>query len=275
MTGNLEWTGERLVTHTKGIDLVLEHLHRYGAACELVEGKRVLDVACGEGYGTNLLAQRAKSVVGVDIAPEAVIHAADKYGRTYLAGSCTALPFETDSFDVVVSFETLEHIGEADQLQFLAEIRRVLAPEGLLIICTPDKKTYTDERDYENEFHVKELYHEEFRELLSGHFTNVALYRQRAMYASVMLPDEGVPSRSGQVHADFSAAKFDEHFPTGMYSVAVCSNEELPALPCGVMTQGDGDFYKHRVRRMRKERQHVTIAAGVVILALVVALILT
>src|SRR4051794_6954873 len=107
----LEWTGERLVTGVEG-DVTLEHLHRYALAMEWARDRAVLDVACGEGYGSSLLARVARHVIGVDIDPRSVCHATRKYARSnlsYRAGSGTELPVESASVDLVVSFETLEH----------------------------------------------------------------------------------------------------------------------------------------------------------------------
>ena len=109
----------------------LEHLHRYLLAAELAKGRRVLDIACGEGYGSDLLSQVARLVVGVDIAIEAFEHASLRYHRPnlkFVAGSCTTIPLASGSVDVVVSFETLEHVAEHEAM--LKEVRRVLVPSG-------------------------------------------------------------------------------------------------------------------------------------------------
>src|SRR5260370_27720021 len=135
---DLHWTGERLVTSLSG-DIVWEHLHRYAFANEFATGKDVLDIACGEGYGTFLIASRARSVTGVDLSSESVVHARRKYTRGNLhfcIGDCRQIPLQAQSVDVVASFETLEHIAEHDQ--FLTEIRRVLRPGGRLIVSSPD-----------------------------------------------------------------------------------------------------------------------------------------
>ena len=111
-TPALTWTGERYVPEIAG-EIRLEHVHRYLIARELVPGKRVLDIACGEGYGSAILSAAAAHVTGVDISPEAVAHASSKYARSNLVfclGSCEAIPLEDHSVDVVVSFETIEHI---------------------------------------------------------------------------------------------------------------------------------------------------------------------
>ena len=118
------------------------------------------DAACGEGYGSSLLAEEAEEVTGLDIDKEAVENANHKYGNkklSYLKGSIEELPFEDHTLDVVVSFETIEHVGEEIQKKFLEEICRVLKPEGTLIMSTPNKAVYTDLVEGENPFHVKEF----------------------------------------------------------------------------------------------------------------------
>jgi ubiquinone/menaquinone biosynthesis C-methylase UbiE len=138
----LAWTGERLVT-TCHRPLVFEHVHRYAVACALAEGKRVLDIACGEGYGANLLARTASKVVGVDVDPTTIEHARRKYrdrNLEFSVGDCLEIPCADQSIDLVASFETIEHI--ADHERFLSEIKRVLAPGGLAMISSPDKAAY-------------------------------------------------------------------------------------------------------------------------------------
>src|SRR5690349_4921310 len=117
-----EWTGERLETNIHS-QVTAEHLHRYALAMEYVQDKTVLDIACGEGYGSNLLAQKAKSVVGVDIDKFIVSEAKNKYRKSNLSFLEGSAPLDDQSIDVVVSFETLEHTSNHEQ--FLSEIKRV------------------------------------------------------------------------------------------------------------------------------------------------------
>ena len=182
----LKWTGERLVTDLDAVYGTFEHLHRYALALELCKGKTVLDIASGEGYGTNLIAGVAERVVGVDIFEEAVVHARKKYNQSnieFIVGSATAIPLEDKKVDVVVSFETLEHLVEQDL--FLTEIKRVLKPGGILIMSTPDKKVYY-ERDADNPYHLKELFTQEFVDLISNYFKNLRLFTQKLFVGSVM-----------------------------------------------------------------------------------------
>src|SRR5436305_312502 len=118
MSDPVEFTGERFVPGTEG-EIAYEHWHRYFFARRFVAGRRVLDAACGEGYGSALLSEVASDVVGVDIDAATVAHARANYaGRgnlRFVAGTLIALPLPQASVDAVVSFETLEHLDAADQ----------------------------------------------------------------------------------------------------------------------------------------------------------------
>ena len=126
---------ERFLPGTEG-EIWYEHWHRYHFAAGLAVGKRVVDAACGEGYGAALLARHAASVIGADLSREAVAHARAAYtgvaNLAFVEASCTRLPLPDASADLFVSFETLEHIQE--QESFLDEIARVLTHDGLLLL---------------------------------------------------------------------------------------------------------------------------------------------
>src|SRR5437763_14770065 len=112
MSTSSNWTGERLETYINN-EIMVEHLHRYAVADELVKNKKVLDLACGEGYGSFLMATKAHSVTGIDNNSIVIKNASEKYKRTnleFIEGQAEKLPFEDHSYDLVVSFETLEHL---------------------------------------------------------------------------------------------------------------------------------------------------------------------
>lgn len=226
----LPWTGERFVPGVQG-ETALEHLHRYALAQLLVPGKRVLDIACGEGYGTQLLAEKALSVVGVDLDAAAIAHARVKYSRPnldFFQGDCSKLPLHDGSVDLVVSFETLEHHAEHEAM--ISELCRVLSPTGVLLISTPDRHHYSDERNYANPFHVRELYADEFRQLMQRYFSYVNFYGQRIVYGSLVAPFEGAGtfvSFSGDCdRLDGSSGVIKP-----LYLVAIASRCPLPVLP--------------------------------------------
>ena len=181
----LEFTGERYTPECPR-EMLYEHFARYAMALEFVTGKRVLDCACGEGYGSALLAERALSVLGLDCSVQAVAHARERYSKINLrfdVADATALKLEQCA-DVVVSFETLEHLAAQDAM--LAGFKRALSSDGLLLLSSPDKLNYSDIPGYHNEFHVKELYRVELEALLARHFKHVRLYAQKLKFQSVI-----------------------------------------------------------------------------------------
>lgn len=228
-----EWTGERLETFVLN-DTTIEHLHRYAIAKELVQGKRVLDIACGEGYGANLLATSAHFVNGVDIDQATITHASQKYKKANLSftqGSVERIPFDANTFDIVVSFETLEHTTE--HMSMLKEIKRVMKPDGLALISTPDKKSYSDIPGYKNPFHKKELYQAEFEKLLNAHFNHHSLYYQNLHIASLIMNTD---NRSIKIYeGDYNSINNPDTIEP-LYFLALCSDQEIPKLPSSVFT---------------------------------------
>jgi len=162
---------------------------RYLASRELVRGRHVLDIACGEGYGSAMLAETAADVLGLDISPEAVAHATVTYGGIgnlrFDTASAASLPCDGETLDAVVSFETIEHLTAGDQTRFIDEVHRVLRPSGLFIVSTPNRPAYAQASAEPNPFHLHELDEAEFRKLLEP-FTVFALYRQAVMTLPVI-----------------------------------------------------------------------------------------
>ena len=244
----LSFTGERFLPSCVR-EIWYEHYHRYTMALSWVEGLDVLDAACGEGYGSYLMSSKAKSVTGVDIASDAIAHAKKHYQETnleFIQSNVLSLDFADNSFDVVVSFETLEHLGEQEQL--LTEFHRVLKPQGKLIISTPDKKEYSDKMEFDNEFHVKELYRDELDELLSSHFKHTKWYGQKLLFASAIWSLEQ-PLTS--LHYDcLNGDSQVENQPlfNPVYFIVVASNAEIDenqAKNYYLFTESDETVYDH------------------------------
>lgn len=220
---SLTFTGERFLTECQG-EIVYEHWHRYFLACEHARGKRVLDVASGEGYGSHLLANVAESVVGIDISADAVSHARSKYARAnlqYIAASCTQIPLPDASFDYIVSFETIEHIDEAAQRGFLREVNRLLKPDGVFLISSPNRPEYSEKKGYKNEYHVKELDKEELRLQLIEYWPALNWAAQRLGFYSVIWNIEGESE-----FAKAYAAGAETAFPEPMYFMVYCAKSE-------------------------------------------------
>ncbi len=231
-------TGERFHPDIDGAVISYEHWHRYCIASQFVAGKTVLDVAAGEGYGSALLGRTAAAVTGVDLDPEAVAHARRKYPQhnlTFLPGSASEIPIPgRHLFDVIVSFETIEHLTSDSQHRFAAEITRLLKPNGLLLMSTPDRLIYTEKNQHHNPFHLQEFSLEEFSAYLAHYFSNVRLLCQRVYPCSYIWDPLETPTRYTEYQLELSNGGLEpvlgDH-KENLYLVALCSNG--PIAPPG------------------------------------------
>ncbi|WP_322923933.1 glycosyltransferase [Paenibacillus campi] len=223
----MEFTGERFIPDIGNTELEVEHIQRYQSIVKLVQGKVVLDAACGEGYGSNILADQAQFVYGVDIDPESIVNAQKKYDQAnlkFFTKSVAELPLENSSVDIVISFETIEHLDEETQHQFLKEIKRVLKPDGIVIMSTPDKYWYTDVPNHHNPYHMKEFYKAEFEDFLRHYFKELHLFYQDMeivsfigegevdSYHNLTLQDDGTAIEKGKYMIAIASDMNTNHF---------------------------------------------------------------
>jgi ubiquinone/menaquinone biosynthesis C-methylase UbiE len=241
---------ERYSPEMKG-NIEIEHVHRYAIALELARGKRVLDIASGEGYGASLLSRGAAQVIGVDIAEDTIAHADTTYAHATLEfrlGSCASIPVDDHSIDLVVSFETIEHHDQHEAM--MREIRRVLRAEGVLLISTPDKREYSDVPGYRNPFHAKELYLDEFKGLLTRWFDNVRFCGQRVVAGSCIVPlERACPAPFVTFAGSARRVEATNGVRAPLYLLALASNGPLPDLPIGLF-EGDAFLWEsdHQAR---------------------------
>lgn len=239
MPTDLEFTGERFVPGIAG-EIAHEHWHRYAFARRYVAGRRVLDVACGEGYGSALLAGVAGTVTGIDVDAGAVAHARQSYAAlanvSFAEGSAASLPLADASVDAVVSFETIEHLPRADQPRMLAEIARVLAADGVLVMSAPNPVEYSTARNYRNPFHQHEPDRAELAALLGGAFPFQRWYRQRRYFGSAVWSEAAGETVAGTAEAwTGDAARVDAAVPpAAMYFVVVAARTQAALPPAGV-----------------------------------------
>jgi SAM-dependent methyltransferase len=178
----MKFTGERIVPDDpEHQDLLNEHLARYVLAARYAFGRRVLDLGCGVGYGTSILAKKgAVEIVGVDNSTEAIQWARSNYSGenlTFVKGDATRTRKSwSGHFDLVVSFEVIEHLNKSESL--LSTIKKALADGGMAILSTPNRARpgATD-----NPFHEREFTANEFEKLLLGHFENVRVFGQTTL----------------------------------------------------------------------------------------------
>ena len=264
-TAPMEFTGERFTPECVR-EIWYEHWARYAFVLALARGKRVLDAACGEGFGSALLAREARQVVGMDVSADAVAHARARYAAAtnlhYLQGDCTQLALPDAQFDLVVSMETLEHVDAQEAM--VAGFARVLADDGVFVVSSPDKRTYSDVAGFRNEFHVRELYREELLALLQRHFPHVRLFGQKLLFQSAIwaLDDAGaqapLAAATAETSDEGSTLVKSGLLYDPLYFIAVCSRQPLPQLPQTALFGDRAEsVYRHYDHEVRKN-----IAAG-------------
>ena len=199
----MEFTGERLIPGQVNPDLWAEHISRYQYAAQFAHGRDVLDIGCGAGYGTALLADKSRTAMGIDLALDAIQYARAHYSKPHLCfttASATALPFANATFDFITAFEVIEHLENWDLM--LTEARRVLRPGGLFLVSTPNREYYTESRGTAgaNPYHVHEFAYAEFRKELTKHFPSVNILLQNRVEAFAFYPPK--ESTPASTHLD-------------------------------------------------------------------------
>ena len=243
----IEFTGERVIPGQVDPDLWAEHVSRYAFAARFASGARVLDLGCGAGYGTAELGSRARSATGIDLAPEAVAHATSAYrlaNISFVPASVTAVPFRNGSFDLITAFEVIEHLD--DWRALLSESRRLLHPNGVFLVSTPNKEYYTDSRGASgpNPFHTHEFEFDEFRGVLAEFFPHCTLLVQNHLEAFAFYQPTANSSIEGRMDGVRGTPQ-EAHF-----FVAVCSLENKPSLPSFLFVHQGSNVLREREKHV-------------------------
>lgn len=188
MGTQLEPTGERMIegayfANREAYLIYIMHSSSYLFAEQYCQGKRVLDLGCGSGYGVNKLSSTAKSIIGVDISNDAICFAREAYQGENIEFETISpderLPFSENSFDVILSFQVIEHV--ANTIHYLKEADRVLSPGGTVIIITPDRKhrLFPKQRPW-NRWHLREYSPEALKNEVEAVFEVIKMLRMGA-----------------------------------------------------------------------------------------------
>ena len=232
----MDYTGERYIPDTITL-MALEHQHRYLWAQRFAAGKQVLDIACGEGYGSDILSRTAKKVYGCDVSKEAVEWARKKYAVSdidFEIMDIGNIKFENEAFDLITCFETIEHVSDEAAAKAVKDFARVLKKDGILLISTPS--TESPLHCKHNRFHTGEMSYEVFRKKLEAEFEYVYILSQ-SVYCSSVIGD-GVRAQVINFN-DASDYKYEPQ--NDKYLIAVCSNNPLDNLDSSILidrTQG-------------------------------------
>lgn len=238
----MEFTGERVIPGQTDPDLLNEHIARYRFAEALVGGRTVLDAGCGVGYGAEILSRKAAQVYAIDLAAEAVSAGARAYADVrFVQGSCAGLPFRDASLDVVVAFEVIEHLE--DWRGLLGEARRVLRPDGQLLVSTPNRLYYGETRAEPNPYHVYEFDYAEFRSELEAVFPHTTIFLENHTNAIAFTPQNVQGLRTS---VESGSPKPDEaHF-----FLAVCSALPQFGSPAFVFVPASGNVLREREKHI-------------------------
>jgi GT2 family glycosyltransferase/SAM-dependent methyltransferase/glycosyltransferase involved in cell wall biosynthesis len=252
-TCDIEFTGERLVPGKAEPDLFNEHFARYVYARQFCTGKAILDTGCGVGYGSRYIAEEASSVVGIDNDPAAIAYARTNFSSLntqYLVADSHNIPFETGSFDVVTSFELIEHLPRATD--YLAEVRRVLKPDGVLIVSTPNHTVYSEHRGGEpNPFHVQEWDFDDFAALLKQYFSQVEFLGENHVAGVAILSERARTQVPAALQAPASPSTSD-------YFVCVCSQRAVETKPGLVFVPASANVLRERERHISALNREVS-----------------
>jgi SAM-dependent methyltransferase len=240
-----EFTGERVIPGLVDDELWDEHITRYAFASRLAHGKRVLDIGCGTGYGVAAMARDACFAAGIDLLADA--HAG---AGVFLQASAAALPFRNESFDLITAFEVIEHLHDWEQM--LAEARRLLRPDGLFLVSTPNKSSYAESRADAgpNPFHVHEFEYAEFQAALDAAFPFVSIYLQNRVEAFAF-------SQASSPMEAFSAKAAEP--AQAQFFVALCALHPPPPVAGSVHFPTTSNLLLERERHIRKLQEELAL----------------
>jgi SAM-dependent methyltransferase len=239
----MEFTGERYVPGTPGLeDLYIEHMSRYAFASDIARGRKVLDVGCGTGYGTHLMALRgAELAVGIDISPEAIDFARGRYQHSqlrYAVMNANHLGLAQE-FDLVTAFEVIEHVEDAPGL--LNEIKGIISDTAVLLVSTPNRITYlAGGPEGKNPFHTREYDIMEFTELLGSVFPYVRIFGQSWVEGITLVPHPGLLKattfRTGKLPHENGSLPYRLFSCEPPYFVGVCAKRDIVRSTCSKLT---------------------------------------
>lgn len=171
-------TGERILLEIETPLMIARHFSAYRFAKDYASNKQILDIGCGEGYGTHYLSGFAREAVGVDYDEPIINYAKNKYQKENLSFYCLdikSLSTLKNKFDIIYAFQVIEHLREPDK--FLRDVNNLLKEDGIFICSTPNKLDASPNSAIPlNRFHVKEYLFEEFKELMGNHFSGVEIF---------------------------------------------------------------------------------------------------
>ncbi len=257
---SIDDTGERMIpAYHKGHIVYGEHIVRYGAAVALAKDKVVLDIASGSGYGTALLGKTAKKAYGVDLDKDAIKYAKKNYGSKnieFIQGDGVKIPLGDNSVDIVVSFETIEHIE--DYKTFMKEVKRVLKKDGLFILSTPNDVEFPES----NHFHVHEFERKELEKLVKDYFKNTTSYYQGTWVYNALLSGKGLIEEWEKPILTMQTAPIE--LDKCIYFYMLCSNREITETVEPLAAIAEHYSERNKQEYEKSVRKHINEQAAII-----------
>jgi len=213
-----------------------EHIPRYSFARSFCKGRDVLDFGCGTGYGSQILADVAVKVTGLDIDQDAIKWATSTHRKgnlSYIRSENLGSELDDNSFDVITCFEMIEHVDIETQKICLLQFKRLLRTGGKLLISTPNPEVTAEYA--ENPYHIHEMTYDEFKSFLGVEFPNVEVLSQ---WISPCVEILGTDQK-----VELLPPLSDNRGPEAAY-VAICSEQELLSISGALMVDPSFDFIK-------------------------------
>jgi SAM-dependent methyltransferase len=253
----MELSGERYAPGLDWPEVAYEHWHRYLIASAIVSGKTVLEVGCGEGNGVSFLARLASRIVGVDVDPRMIESARAAHAHEnveFRCGSADAIPIDgEDIFDVLLSLEAIEFLNPGDQAEFLRESKRLLKPDGIAIVATPNPALREGPHDTQNAARPGQAPHTAFFQCLKEFYDSVHVFAQNVFPTSYIWPIDD-SSRTYNEHrlsfvdGRFTSVGIAEKMPH--YLIAFCSDRMEEPLPASILLDLSQRATKARARQI-------------------------
>jgi glycosyltransferase involved in cell wall biosynthesis/SAM-dependent methyltransferase len=245
---------ERYVPGTWSEIAAYEHLPRYQFAGGMAQDARVLDFGCGSGYGTAMLARTAAAVKGLDISEDALAYARmihQAVNLEFVRDDAFGASLPAHTFELITCFEVIEHLDSQNQDELLVALKRLLAPNGRLLISTPNP--HTTSLYGKNPYHLCELSRDQFAEKLRQHFSEVALLDQWVTANIAFQPD--ADHAWGRLHDLARDGDISQAAPA--IFVGICAMEPIGELTATIYTDRTRDFVQTRIQSLQWRNQQL------------------
>ncbi len=248
-------TSEERFIPAMGGEIAYEHWHRYCIASKSLQGKRVLDAGCGDGYGSYLMGLSAQEVCGIDLSAEVIRRAQSLYAQPNLhfdIADLSAIPYPSGSFELATCFEVIEHMDSPANA--IIEMKRVLRTDGVLLLSTPNPSGPKGMGTHANPYHSREFTLLELRQLLTARFEHVRFFGQGMWVGSHCWPVAS--DEAPEPHLSIECSHLT-HGTVPAFFIAVCGDRASTVDP---IAQTVASGYRNSFLELLESKNHLVSA---------------